>query len=251
MNWKKALVIVIDVVIAVYLILAITAFNKPENKAGVCVKVNIDIEKGELEGFLNVDDVKQILQQKKLYPLEQMMDDVRARDIEDALRQNPFVEEAQCYKTQGGAVCISIVQRMPVLRIMADNGDNYYVDSRGGIMRNMQYASNVIIATGHITPKYAQQTLTRIGNHIVRDKFWQNAIVQLNVLGDGTLEMVPRVGDHVVYFGPPTHIQQKLERLEKFYKYGLSHAGWNKYSYINLEFNNQIICTRRPARHSS
>ena len=36
-----------------------------------------------------------------------------------------------------------------------------------------------------------------------------------------------------------------MERLEKFYKYGLSEAGWNKYSYISLEFDNQIICKKK------
>ena len=36
-----------------------------------------------------------------------------------------------------------------------------------------------------------------------------------------------------------------MDRLEKFYKYGLSQAGWNKYSYINVEFDNQIICKKR------
>ena len=39
-------------------------------------------------------------------------------------------------------------------------------------------------------------------------------------------------------------INRKMDRLEKFYKYGLSQAGWNKYSYINIEFDNQIICTK-------
>jgi cell division protein FtsQ len=40
-------------------------------------------------------------------------------------------------------------------------------------------------------------------------------------------------------------LKLKLTRLEKFYRYGLSQAGWNKYSSINLEFDNQIICKRR------
>ena len=31
----------------------------------------------------------------------------------------------------------------------------------------------------------------------------------------------------------------------KFYQYGLSQAGWNKYSRISVEFDNQIICKRR------
>ena len=91
------------------------------------------------------------------------------------------------------------------------------------------------------------------------DNMWKNLIVQINVLPDLGIELVPRVGNHIVYIGQlPTakdknersklindYIEKKLTRLEKFYKYGLSQAGWNKYSYINLEFDNQIICKKR------
>ena len=31
-------------------------------------------------------------------------------------------------------------------------------------------------------------------------------------------------------------------------KYGLSEAGWNKYSYISVEFANQVICTNRDGQ---
>ena len=40
-------------------------------------------------------------------------------------------------------------------------------------------------------------------------------------------------------------VEKKLARIEKFYRYGLSQAGWNKYSYINVEFDNQIICKKK------
>ena len=56
------------------------------------------------------------------------------------------------------------------------------------------------------------------------------------------------MGDHVVYLGLPVHVDKKLERLKLFYQYGLSKAGWNKYSYINLEFDNQIICKKRKVK---
>jgi cell division protein FtsQ len=56
---------------------------------------------------------------------------------------------------------------------------------------------------------------------------------------------VPRVGEHIIYLGRPVNVEKKLQRLEKFYRYGLSVAGWNKYSYINMEFDNQIICKKR------
>ena len=70
----------------------------------------------------------------------------------------------------------------------------------------------------------------------------------INVLDNGTMEFVPRVGDHIIYIGTPNSIDKKLERLRKFYLYGLNKAGWNKYNYISLEFDNQIICKKNSKK---
>ncbi|MBP5800165.1 MAG: cell division protein FtsQ [Prevotella sp.] len=244
-NWKKSLVIVFDIAIAAYLILAVTAFNKPAEKASVCSEVKIDIDDEMPDGFLNANEIKKILEQQHLYPLAKPMTVINARDIEETLQKNPFVEQAECYKAQDGHVCISLKQRMPIMHVMAANGDNYYVDTQGSILPETRFASDLVVVTGQVNKKYAQKSLTRVANEIIRDKFWQSQIVQINVLNDGSVEIVPRVGDHVLYLGAPTDIAKKLERLRKFYLYGLNQAGWNKYSYISVEFDNQIICKKR------
>lgn len=243
-NWKKTALVAADVVLAVYLVLAITAFNRPDETCDVCGQVKIDIKEAPVKGFLNADAIRAQLQQAKLYPLGDRMSDVNVRKIEDALRQNPFVETAQCYKTQTGRVYITLTQRIPVVRIKADNGDDYYVDNHGAIMPNTQYASDIVVATGAIQRKYAQRVLSSLGNLLLREDLWRSQVEQVHVLPDGSIEMVPRVGDHIVYLGQPVNLERKLSRLEKFYKYGLSQAGWNKYSYISLEFDNQIICKK-------
>ena len=244
-NWKQPLMVACNVAVGIYLVLAVTAFNDPdEAMAKECTEVEIDIEKESMEGFLNPGEVKKLLTQHKLYPLSQPMSSISPRKMEETLQKSPFVEKAECYKTLSGHVCINIKQRIPVIRIMADNGDNYYLDNHGNIMPEAGYATDILIATGHISKKYAQNVLSKIANHIVSNTFWKNQTVQLNVLANGTLEMVPRVGEHIVFLGSPTHIDNKLERLRKFYTYGLNKAGWNKYNYINVEFNNQIICKK-------
>ena len=243
--WKKTIIIVLDSIIAVYLILAITAFNKPAERATVCSEVKIDIDDEMPDGFLNANEIKKILERQQLYPLAKPMTAVNARDIEETLRKNPFVQQAECYKAQNGHVCISLRQRMPIMHVMTDKGDNYYVDIQGSILPESRYPSDLLVVTGNITKTYAQKTLTPVVNEIVRDKFWQSQIVQIQVLDDGSLEVVPRVGDHVVYLGAPTDIARKLERLRKFYLYGLNQAGWNKYAYISVEFDNQIICKKK------
>lgn len=243
-NWKKSLFAVCDIVIAAYLLLAVTAFNKPEADPSYCTEVKIDIMQNSVEGFMTAGEIKKILSQNNLYPLKRPMADISPRQIEEALQKSPFVERVECYKTQSGHVCINIKQRIPVVRVMADNGENYYVDTYGNMMPENSYVTDLIIATGAINRKYARTILTRVANYILQDKFWKNQIVQMNVLPDGTMEVVPRVGDHIVYLGAPKEIDKKLERLRKFYLYGLNKAGWGKYSYINVEFNNQIICKR-------
>ncbi len=244
-NWKKTAIIVIDCLLGVYLILAITAFNNPDEVNSTCTEVNIHIADDAVKGFLDADAIKAQLQHAKLYPLGDVMEHVSSRKIEELLMQNPFVKSAQCYKTQTGRVHITVVQRMPVIRVKADNGDDYYVDEDGNIMPNIYYPSNLVVATGHIQRKYAQRELRDIGNFLIANPLWNNQVEQLNVLADGTVEMVPRVGDHIVYLGEPEHLERKFSRLQKFYRYGLSKAGWNKYSYISLEFDNQIICKKK------
>jgi cell division protein FtsQ len=234
-----------NIAVGIYLVLAVTAFNNPDEvMAKECTEVEIDIEKDSMEGFLNPGEVKKLLTQQKLYPLSQPMGSISPRKMEETLQKSPFVEKAECYKTLSGHVCINIKQRIPVVRVMADNGENYYLDTQGNMMPESNFVTDLVIATGAINRKYAKTILTRVANYIQQDKFWKNQIVQMNVLPDGTMEIVPRVGDHIVYLGAPKEIDKKLDRLRKFYLYGLNKAGWGKYSYINVEFNNQIICKR-------
>jgi cell division protein FtsQ len=243
-NFKRTLVVIIDIVIAVYLLMAVTVFNEPEDKATVCTEVNIQVDDNQ-NGFLSPADVKHLLERQRLYPLAQPLQFVSTRDIEESLMKNPYIETAECYKTQNGHVRVCLTQRQPVLHVMADSGEQYYVDVHGDILPSGRQAGNLIVATGSVNRKYASQRLLPVVQQILDDPFWQAQTCQLNVLADGTLELVPRVGDHIIYLGAPTGMEKKLDRLRKFYKYGLSHAGWSRYQRISVEFDNQIICKKR------
>lgn len=258
-NWKKTLLITVDVALGAYIVMAFAAFDKPREEMPVCKKVSIDIQDETANGFINAKEIKARLEKGNIYPLNRRMRDINARTIEETLKQSPFVKTSQCYKTQDGTVHITLTQRMPTLRIKAANGDDYYLDDDNRIMPNSHYTSDLIIATGHISKWFARNYVAHVGSTLMADDFWRNQIVQINVLPDYGVELVPRVGEHIIYIGqlPQTtyvndrkklvtgYVSTKLDRLRNFYKYGLSQAGWNKYSYINVEFDNQIICKKR------
>ena len=164
----------------------------------------------------------------------------------------------QCYKTQDGTVGVEVTQRLPMIRVKADNGEDYFIDTEGKMMQGGGYASDLIIATGNISQWYACNYVAPLARWIMANELWKNQVEQINILPDKSIEMAPRVGNHIACLGriPESKDKARRERnienfanrqftrLDKFYKYGLNKVGWNKYSYINLEFDNQIICRK-------
>lgn len=258
-NWKRTLLVTIDVVIACYLAMVFISWHKPVGVERTCTRVMIDIADKNENGFLKSDDVKALLDKHKLFPLSKSIKSISTRDIEQQLRQMPFVKTAQCYITQEGHAHVVITQRTPVVRVKAESGDDYYIDDNGGVMPNSQYTSDMIIVTGNFNRTYAMQYIYHLAKILMDDDLWRNQIEQINVLPDYTIELVPRVGDHIINIGMlPTadsqvkrqkkiteYVENQMQRLRLFYEYGLCHSGWKKYEYISLEFCNQIVCRRR------
>ncbi|MGP1464543.1 MAG: cell division protein FtsQ [Porphyromonadaceae bacterium] len=258
-NWKKTIIATLDVLLAIYLVFAFTSFNEPANSAVVCRKCNIRIADENTNGFLKAEDVTKILTSSKMMPVNKKTGDISTRAIEEKLKSMAFVKTAQCFKAENGDVTINITQRLPLLRVKSRKGDDYYIDERGGVMPNSNYVSDLIIATGNIDKRYATDYLMPMTEMLMDNELWRNLFEQINVTEKRGIELVPRLGDHIIFIGqlPVERIssvrkqainkmlETKLSRLEKFYRYGLSKAGWNRYDYINLEFDNQIICHYR------
>ncbi len=263
MKWKKALLVIANLVLGTYLVFAFTVFNKPDETMRVCTKANISIDDERTGGFIDVQEISKRLKQADMFPLGKQMQHINARNIEEMLKRSAFVKTAECYKTEDGQVFISISQLTPVVRVKAENGDDYYLDDKDCIMPNSAYTSDLVIATGNISRTFAVKYLSPLAKAIMANDLWHNLVEQINVLPNADIEIVPRIGNHIVCLGPLPEattkekrqqlindfVNTKFTRLEKFYRYGLSQAGWNKYDYINIEFNNQIICKRHSDKH--
>ena len=65
--------------------------------------------------------VSAILQKKGIYPVGKKMDRVHTKTLEKELDKHPLINEAQCYKTPNGKICVEVTQRVPILHIMSSN----------------------------------------------------------------------------------------------------------------------------------
>lgn len=242
---KKILLFVVLLLVVAYLAIALTAFNrKPVHQ--VCRHLELDIKDSVNAGFVTRDEIAVLLRKQGLYPIGQKMNDIRTDFLEKKLNEHPLIEEAECYKTPGGSLRVEVTQRLPVLRIISNKGDNYYIDNKGKIMPiESNCVAHLAVVTGDVDKTFAQKALYPFGMFLKKNKFWNSQIEQINVTSDQEIELVPRVGEHIIFLGKVDNFEVKLAKLKIFYEKALNQVGWNKYGRISLEFNNQIICTKK------
>lgn len=243
--FKKILFYIVIVLIGSYLTASVIAFNNKSDEI-VCQKLDLIIQDSIYAGFITRKEICDILKKKDLDPVGKPMEQVDIQSIEDLLTKHPLIDQVECYKTPKGRFCVEVSQRIPILRIMSQHGENYYIDNKGVIMPpSTKCVAHLAVVTGHVEKSFAMRDLYRFALFLQQNSFWKSQIEQIHVLKNNSIELVPRVGDHTIYLGRMNNFEKKLARVKKFYEEGLNKVGWNKYSRINVEFSNQIICTRR------
>ncbi len=242
---KPILLSVVLLLISAYLVTAITAFNrKPEEQ--VCHDLQLVLQDTTYAGFITRKEVIGMLEKKGISPIGKRQDRIRTKIIEKELSKHPLIDRAECYKTPDGKLCVEVAQRIPVLRVMSDDGENYFLDNKGTVMPpDTKCVAHLAVATGSIEKSFAMKDLYKFAVFLQNNPFWNAQVEQIHVLPGRDVELVPRVGDHLIYLGPLDDFESKLKRVKAFYEKALNRVGWNKYSRINVEFGNQIICTKK------
>ncbi len=229
---------------AAYFAVAVTVINSKPKK-WIAKELKLTIADSSNYRFICEEEVQSLLKKKRIHPTGKAESEINIRQLEDEVSKHPFVRKAECYLTAGGKVRIDIDQRIPLIRVMSGNGDNYYIDNEGKIMPAGRKAVHVAIATGYIDKKFAQENLFKLGKFLYDDPFWRSQVQQINITPKREVELVPRAGNHIIFIGNLDNMEEKFEKLQKFYHEALNHVGWNKYSRISIEFSNQIICTKK------
>ncbi|GHT04022.1 cell division protein FtsQ [Bacteroidia bacterium] len=245
---KKIAIIGVVLVLAAYLIHAVVVLSRQTEAEQTCSELQIEIQSTSANNYLSEKNILKILTDQQLNPIGQTGQNIRTNAIEKTLEANPFIADAEVYKTLNGKVKIKITPRTPVLRVITET-ENYYVDDRGTIMPiPPDFGAFVPVATGNVKKSYAMRELYKFVVYLQNNNFWNNQIEQINVLHNMDVELIPKKGDHIILLGEIANYQENLDKLQLFYEKGLNEVGWNRYSMINLKYKNQVVCTKKEKK---
>lgn len=242
-------------------------FSSSERKEMKCNKVEIEIDFSGGNRFIEKEDIEKILNENFNGLKGQSIHLIRTDAVESALNNHPSVENAEVYEEVSGEIRITVRQRTPVIRIINIKNESYYIDNRAFLMPlSPRHAAYVPIVSGYITEGYGKyygnqmmkgltpdtilhstllDELFAIGDYISKDEFLRAEVEQIYVNSKLEAEIIPRVGDLTIYFGPLKDKEEKFSKLKAFYKKSIANGMINKYSIVNLQFNNQVVCTKK------
>ena len=244
---KITLVSLLTLGLVAYIAYAMLFLSGPDENEK-CVAVEFTVKQDEKSAFIDKKDIEDMLKAAHVYPMGMLMKDVDAEKIEQIIAKNDFISKVECYKSANGKFCISVEQRVPVIFVAPDGKDGYFVDAQGKVIPFKGDATDLVVASGNIDDKYACSKLAEFGQFLQGNEFWNNQIeqiyVQKNRKGERVVELVPRVGNHIIFLGKLDDYQRKLHKLETFYQKAVKTVGWEKYARVDLEYDGQIICTK-------
>jgi cell division protein FtsQ len=233
----------------------VSAVERKERSKILEPKIDIQpLEAGE--SLLTETEVLLAIQRNLGYELNgRALASVDVERVEEVLETESFILDADVYITANNQVRIKIIQREPILRVIDNNGMNYYLDINGMKMPpSKHFTAKVLVVTGSL-PAYDINFRERkrnrlkdafeLAQYILDDNFLNPMIEQFHFSTQGKITLVPKVGNHKIHFGKYELAEDKIRRLKAFYKEAIPHEGWQKYATVNLEYKGQVVCEKR------
>ena len=234
------------------LTLLIAANRKEQNHLCKDVQIRIRgigevyyIDKGDIITILKNGSGKKLIGQ----PLNKM----NLAGMERLLEKSSWVADAEIYFDSQDVLHITATERQPIARIFTTAGTSFYIDSSG---RKLPLLQKMSIRVPLVTNLPAKKKMNRndsvllkevkeLASFIGNDPFWNAQIAQVDIVSGKNYELIPTLGNHIIKIGNGTNLEQKFRRLYIFYKEVLSKTGFDHYSVIDVQYNDQVVATQK------
>ncbi|MBL7717355.1 MAG: hypothetical protein JNL72_00860 [Flavipsychrobacter sp.] len=246
---RKILQVLVTLVVTIGCVVAISSASHKEIGKPVA-GMEVDI-KNNRHKFVDEQEVKAIMLRANGAPIAGTpVNHLKLRAIEDSIKKNKWVANAEAYIDNKRVVHVRVTQRVPVARIFEENGSSYYIDKTMSIMpvsERYVYYTTVVTGVPHLgndtTSKALMAQIAHVVRRVERDTFWSAQVSQIVVGADRSFEIVPVLGDQRILLGDTSLLDTKLANLFVFYKNVLSRVGWDRYDVIDLRYKGQIVAS--------
>lgn len=178
------------------------------------------------------------------------LDKLNILSLEKSIGNKKWVSDIDVFVDDDAILHVNIIERQPAARIFNRMGQSFYVDSSKVVLPiHLQMAARVPVFTGfaglmdRLNKKDSNVIAQAVflGNALMKDSFLMAMVEQIDINDAYQFELIPKLGNHIIYFGDTSALPAKFAKLKSFYKNVLTIKGWNLYSGIYLDYKDQIV----------
>ncbi|MDG2173183.1 MAG: hypothetical protein P8K72_05015 [Flavobacteriaceae bacterium] len=164
--------------------------------------------------------------------------------IESLVNSNGFIKNSEAYISIDGDLIITVQQRNPIGRIISDN-TSFYIDDESKIMTTSKiYSSNVPVIFNY-SESISYDRIYEICDLVYNDDFLRKNISRVNFINKNYITLNFRGYQFDIELGENKNIDRKIKNFKAFYHRSINNETLNNYSKINLQFENQVVCSNK------
>lgn len=248
MRLKKS----VQLVFMLFVLFAAVGATEFRRQQRVCTQVVVTLDDRSLDAFVSEREVQEMVTQESRPITGMPLASLDLKQLEQQIKKNPYIEDANVHYDLEGKVHVKVRHSRPMARLIYRDGNDAYLSASGELLPlSSQRTARVVLVSGDYVPKLMPknwqsdsvnaQYLSLI-QYIENNEFWRAQIAQIDIDGAGEVELYPQVGKQTIRFGKPVNISEKFHKLELFYQQILPRKGWDHYDWVNVKYENQIVC---------
>jgi len=235
-NWNY-----IKMIALLCLVVFLFAFASNRNAVRKVSQPNIRFV-GENNLFITYENVSKLLIQNRRDIKNMPKETLDLNLLESALNSNPMIKSAEVYVSVNGVLNAEIEQKRPIARVCTNA--SYYIDDEGFYMPlSSNYSARVPLVTGYVEKNNLKNVFV-VASKIELDDFLKRNVVEIHQNMDKDIYLKLRQCNFSVQLGNIDYLDKKINNLKAFYQKSLKENTLNNYSKVNLQFDNQVICTK-------
>jgi len=232
--YTKGLVMIV-IVISLYIFSSI----KSNSKLIKCISINFI---GSNNLFISKSKVDNLLTQNNEYIACISKDVLDLKALELKISSNEMIEKSEVYINIDGELVIDVKQRKPYARVIANS--SYYIDSNAKKMPlSLDHSARVLLVYG-LTNESKIDKIFKLIKAIYDDEFLSLYVTDILVATNNEISLKVRNVDFEVLVGDLNNLDQKMKNFKVFYQKAYKDGILKNYKKVNLQYNNQVVCTK-------
>ena len=231
----------IKVLVMIVIVIFLYVFSSIKSDSKLITGVSINFT-GSNNLFISKEKVDNLLIQNNEYIGCVSKDVLDLKALELKISSNEMIEKSEAYINIDGELVIDVKQRKPYARVISNS--SYYIDSNAKKMPlSFDHSARVLLVYG-LTNESKIDKVFKLIKAIWDDEFLSFYVTDILVDIDNQISLQIRNSDFEILVGDLNNLDQKMKNFKAFYQKAYKDGILKNYKKVNLQYNNQVICTK-------